>query len=116
MLTLDQPVLYISKDWNSYFEDLSYSDYLGPFHLYNSFVASPEEEQIVVVFLRKRAKPAVKFTFPGEALPPIFLILQQDKNNRGSKFTIKSIKNYWSAFHPSWNNKGQKSTTKVNTN
>jgi len=59
MLTLDQPLLYISKDWNSFFEDLSYSDYLGPFHLYNSFVASP----------------AVKFTFPGEAPPPIFLIL-----------------------------------------
>ena len=48
MLTLDQPLLYISKDWNSFFEDLSYSDYLGPFHLYNSFVASPEEEQIIV--------------------------------------------------------------------
>ena len=51
MLTLDQPVLYISKDWNSFFEDVSYPDYLGPFHLYNSFVASPEEEQIVVFFL-----------------------------------------------------------------
>ena len=72
---LDQTVLYISKDWNAYFEDLSYSDYLGPFHLYNSFVASPEEEQIFVVVLRKRDEPAVKFTFPGEALPPIFLIL-----------------------------------------
>ena len=75
MLTLDQPVLYISKDWNSFFEDISYSDYLGPFHLYNSFVASPEEEQIVVFFVFFLDKPAVKFTFPGEALPPFFLIL-----------------------------------------
>ena len=87
MLTLDQPVLYISKDWNSYFEDLSYSDYLGPFHLYNSFVASPEEGKLfcfVFFFKRKEDEPAVKFTFPGEALWPIFLILQQRLKNHNS--------------------------------
>ena len=56
MLTLDQPLLYISKDWNLFLEYFSYSDYLGPFHLYNSFVASPEEEQIVVVVFFKKKR------------------------------------------------------------
>ena len=45
-------------------------------------------------------KPAVKFTFPGEALPPIFLILKQDKNNRGPKSTIK-VNKYKLQDHPS---------------
>ena len=47
MLTLDQPVHF--QRLELIFEDISYPDYLGPFHLYNSFVASPEEEQIFVV-------------------------------------------------------------------
>ena len=53
MLTLDQPVHFQRLELIF----LSYSDYLGPFHLYNSFVASPEEEQIVVV---------VVFSCPGQ--------------------------------------------------
>ena len=60
MLTLDQPVLYISKDWNSYFEDLSYSDYLGPFHLYNSFVASPEEGKLFCFVFFFKLEPSSK--------------------------------------------------------
>ena len=70
MLTLDQPLLYISKGWNLFLEDFSYSDYLGPFHLYNSFVASPEEEQIVVVVFSRKRDTCSKVYFSRGSIAP----------------------------------------------